>query len=160
MELATKRKIKLKELRSQDIIKIAPVVIRVLAPNLPLLDESPVNNNSLVLQLTYNDFKLLLTGDLEVEGEERLLANCFNLNTTVLKVAHHGSNTSTSKEFIRKIRPHLAVVSVGTNNYGHPSSKVIKNLQIRDIKVLRTDQQGAITLETDGYQYRYRSYIK
>ncbi|TDX51088.1 DNA internalization-related competence protein ComEC/Rec2 [Orenia marismortui] len=154
------RKVEMQSLVDGDQIEISDLDFEVLSPRLPLLENSPENNNSLVLRLSYNKFKVLLTGDLEVEGEKRLLKKSIDLNSTVLKVGHHGSATSTSIDFITKVTPKLAIISVGDNNYGHPDLNVIKRLKKNKIEILRTDKDGAITLMTNGQSYRVSRFIR
>jgi competence protein ComEC len=88
----------------------------------------------------------LLTGDISSEVETQLKIN----SCQVLKVAHHGSKTATSREFLKKVRPKLAVISVGKDRFGHPSDEVLKRLKILGIKTLRTDKNGEIEIVTDG----------
>jgi competence protein ComEC len=95
------------------------------------------------------DRKLLLTADLEARGEKELIARLGvqGLKADVLKVAHHGSNSSTSPWFLNAVNPRLAIISAGPQNrYGHPAGKVLDRLQVRGIPVLRTDQLGNIDL--------------
>ncbi len=157
VDIIDNKKIKKKELVAGDRVNIFPLRIEVLAPEIPLLEENSDNNNSLVLKLTYNKFKLLLTGDIEVAGEERILFN--NLSSTVLKVGHHGSKTSSSEAFIKEVKPQLSIISVGKNNYGHPSSKVIERLLHNKSVISRTDKSGAISLWTDGRSYNYKRFL-
>jgi competence protein ComEC len=111
-----------------------------------------VNSNSIVMRLVYGEVAFLFTGDLEKEGEERLLKYYSGrLHSTVLKVGHHGSLTSTGDDFLRAIGPKYAVISVGKRNrYQHPAASTIKRLIEHWIKVFRTDLNGAITVRTDG----------
>jgi competence protein ComEC len=107
---------------------------------------SDVNNNSLVLLLDYKGTRILLTGDIEKEAEEELLADYGNfLRANILKVAHHGGATSTSWELVAAARPDLAVISVGKNNrFGHPSPVVLENLQRAGAAIRRTDTNGRL----------------
>lgn len=155
-----KHQINKSKLVAGDQITIAPLQLQVLAPSYPLLQEEAANNNSLVVKLTYQQFSLLLTGDIEAKAEERLLAKGYNLESNLLKVPHHGSETSTTSDFLKQVGPDLAIISVGDNNYGHPDSSVIKRLQKRGVKVVRTDNRGAITIVTSGQQYQYQTTIK
>lgn len=103
------------------------------------------NSSSIVIAARLGELRWLFTGDLEKDGEHRLVEDYPNLKADVLKAGHHGSKTSTSEEFLELIHPRLALISVGEHNlYGHPSPEVIDRLQTSKVKVLRTDQNGAI----------------
>jgi len=118
------------------------------------------NNRSIVIKLDYINFSILLTGDLEEKGENKLLQKDINLKSNILKLGHHGSGGSSSLTFLKEISPDIAIISVGKNNYGHPSISVFKRLKILNIKSLRTDRQGAITIKTNGYTYKILTYLK
>lgn len=106
------------------------------------------NNSSVVFLLRAFDQTLLMTGDIEEEVEERLAAEWDAPPVNVLKVAHHGSRTSSSEKWLDRIQPQVAVISAGRNNrFGHPSPEVLERLTERGIKIFRTDHQGAITLQ-------------
>ena len=107
------------------------------------IDYGNENDNSSVVYTKLNNHKFLFMGDAGVEVEEDLIEK-YNLNNIdVLKVGHHGSKTSSGKEFINKINPKYSVISVGKNNrYGHPNKGVLNNLE--DSKIYRTDQDGSI----------------
>jgi competence protein ComEC len=120
---------------------------------------SDVNNNSTVMRLTYRQFSLLLPGDLEAEGEQYLLSRRPNLESTVLKVAHHGSDSATSEAFLAAVRPRLAIISVGrTNPFGCPRPLTLARLRAHGVRILRTDLDGAITVRTDGKTWNVRTY--
>jgi beta-lactamase superfamily II metal-dependent hydrolase len=109
------------------------------------------NNDSLVLRLTYGRRSLILSGDMEKQIESRLVAANAVEHTDVLKVAHHGSKTSTTEPFLEAVHPAFAVISAGFENlYGHPHADVIERLKQANIEIFRTDQMGAITVRTDG----------
>lgn len=113
-----------------------------------------LNNTSIVLKLTYKNAKFLFTGDLESDVEKLLLDK--DIKSDILKVAHHGSNTSSSEEFIKKVNPSISVISVGKNNsYKHPKKSTLDILEKYDSKVLRTDELGTIIVTSDGYQVNY-----
>ncbi|MTI66626.1 MAG: DNA internalization-related competence protein ComEC/Rec2 [Firmicutes bacterium] len=102
------------------------------------------NDMSLVLLLEANDKKILLTGD--IEGSiEKILVDENSYKIDLLKIAHHGSNTSTTKGFIESFRPDYGIISVGKNNYGHPSKEILERLNKNNIRVYRTDKDGMIT---------------
>ena len=109
------------------------------------------NETSIVSRLVFGDNSFLFTGDIEEKSEKKLVTSGENLESNVLKVAHHGSKTSTSKEFLDKVLPQIAVIPVGKNNsYGHPTPQVLDILKNYGIKILRTDQQGNIKIISDG----------
>jgi competence protein ComEC len=114
----------------------------------PALD---LNDNSFAIRLVLGGRSFLLTGDLERESEQRLLDAGKIAPSDVLKVAHHGSNTSTTSAFVEAARPSLAVISSGANNlYGHPSPEVLARLRRAGVSVLRTDLIGGVVIRTDG----------
>lgn len=109
------------------------------------------NAGSMVLSVTHGNFDMLLTGDVEEEGEESLLRNLPGKKYDVLKVAHHGSKYSTTEAFLNLIKPRIALISAGENNsYGHPHEETIERLLKYQCKVLETTEYGAILMETDG----------
>ncbi|MEI6379057.1 MAG: ComEC/Rec2 family competence protein [Candidatus Falkowbacteria bacterium] len=114
-------------------------------------DGQSANNSSAVLKYTCGEFSVLLMGDLEEKEERKMLAELKGqLSARVLKVAHHGSDLATSQDFITAVGPEMAVISVGKNNFGHPSSRVITRLTRYGVQVYRTDQQGTIRVVSDG----------
>ncbi len=127
------------------------VRLQVLGPPAPLLSGTAddVNNASIVLRLVYRDVSFLLTGDVAAEGEAALLRAGGELRSTVLKVAHHGSDGSTTDAFLRAARPRVAAISAGaTNSFGHPSPTT--QLRLAGVPFYRTDVNGRIRFETDG----------
>jgi len=131
------------------------VVIEVLNPQTPLLTDtqSDIDNNGVVLRISAGEVSFLLTADTMWETEFELITRRANLTSTVLKVAHHGSNTSTSPEFLAVVNPRLAVISVGEDNpHGHPTDGVMARLieQVGSENIYRTDEQGTIEFITDG----------
>jgi competence protein ComEC len=110
---------------------------------------SALDCNSVVSRLVYGNISVLLTADIFAETERYLLDSRFALNSTVLKVAHHGSDSSSCTEFLSVVKPQVAVISVGAdNNFGHPSPEVLGRLDT--VHLYRTDQQGTIEMITDG----------
>lgn len=112
------------------------------------LEYKDLNNNSIVAKLTYNSFSILFTGD--VESAETNILNSYSteaLRSTVLKVAHHGSKTSSSEKFLEAVKPKIALIGVGENNkFGHPNSEVLQRLNDINCKIYRTDEMGEITI--------------
>lgn len=124
--------------------------IEILFPEKTLLryTNSDENNNSIVALLKYKNFRALYTGDIEKEGEKALLGK--DIRADVLKIPHHGSNTSSTEEFIKTVSPEAFVVSVGKNNFGHPRKEVLERLKVISKDIYRTDNNGAVSLKTDG----------
>ncbi|MGA9630439.1 MAG: DNA internalization-related competence protein ComEC/Rec2, partial [Candidatus Acidiferrales bacterium] len=115
--------------------------------------EKSANNNSLVLRLADGRDHFLLTGDIEKQAEEQLVAEQAQepLAADFLKVPHHGSKTSSTEAFLQAVEPHFAVVSVGESNaFGHPAPEIVERYQRDGVRLLRTDRDGAITALTDG----------
>ncbi|MGM0369990.1 MAG: DNA internalization-related competence protein ComEC/Rec2 [Bacillota bacterium] len=146
------------ELIAGDKVSINQVDFNVLGPSFPLLEESSANNNSLVLKVGYEQFDLLFTGDIEEEAERRLVSSG-DLAVDVLKLAHHGSSTSSSTQFLQATNPQLSIMSVGKNNYGLPDDVIKERLENHQIKNLRTDKRGAVTITTDGTSFDYRCFL-
>ena len=122
----------------------------VLWPNSKYyISENPLNNNSLVCKLKYKDFLMLFTGDIEEIAEKEILKLYKDrLKANVLKVAHHGSKTSTSKEFLKAVSPQIALIGVGENNkFGHPHELTLERLNDIGCKIFRTDENGEIVLK-------------
>ena len=115
----------------------------------PLLPGSE-NENCLVVMARQGDFETFITGDSPAAAEALLAAKYALPDAEVLVAGHHGSDTSTCRELIEAIQPDLAVISVGYNNYGHPSPRVTERLEGYNIKVLRTDLEGNITVKAGG----------
>ena len=117
----------------------------------PVQDYDDTNNTSIVLRVDFGETSFLFTGDMERTAEEDLLESGAWLEADVLKVGHHGSDTSTSYPFLREVDPDYAVISVGENNdYGHPSEDTLSRLRDDDVTVYRTDLQGDVVCTSDG----------
>ena len=135
------------------------VSLKVVYPFSSLANQSSDNMNqtSVVTQLQYDKIKILFTGDLEKAGESEILSHpAIDLQSQVIKIGHHGSQTSSGEEFIKAVKPQFAVISVGQNNkFGHPAKSVVDRLKSLGIKILRTDQQGDLRLESDGQNLQF-----
>jgi beta-lactamase superfamily II metal-dependent hydrolase len=131
------------------------VFLEVLAPREPLFSgtNSDLNNNSTSVRLTFQDFSMLFIGDSEADAESRLVEDGVP-PTTVLKVGHHGSRSSSTSAFVDRVNPQAAVLSceVG-NDYGHPHKKTLDTYGKRSIPLYRTDQDGQVRFMTDGHRF-------
>lgn len=115
-----------------------------------VITDNVLNNNSLVLKMCYKNFSILFTGDIEKKAEEELIklySNTNILNATILKVAHHGSKTSSTEDFLELVQPEVALIGVGKDNkFGHPNEEVIELLENLNYKIYRTDEHGEISI--------------
>lgn len=132
-----------------DKINLGSSEITFLAPVNETYDD--INNTSIVLRIVYGETSFLFAGDAERESETDIIDAGYTLESTVLKVGHHGGETSTSYVFLREIMPQYAIISVGKDNsYGHPTEEVLSRLRDADVKLYRTDIQGDIIATSDG----------
>jgi competence protein ComEC len=139
----------------QEIDLGSGIKIEVLNPPATLWEGTTddVDNNGVVLRLSWGQVRFLFTADIREEVEFELIGQRANLKSTVLKVAHHGSKTSTSQQFLAAVEPEVAVISVGADNpFGHPSPEVLERLidRLGEGNVYRTDEDGTIEFITDG----------
>ena len=118
------------------------------------------NDMSLVLRVEMGAFSGLLMGDAGSKAEQALVAGSEELACYVLKVGHHGSGTSTSRALLDAASPHMAVISVGPNSFGHPGRSTLNRIQEHDARILRTDLDGAITIVTDGRRVKVRTTLR
>ena len=119
------------------------------------------NNNSTVLRLIYGDVKILLTGDIEKEAERELLDSPEFLQSAVVKVAHHGSKTSSIEGFVNATKAKVAIISVGRESpFGHPKPEIVERWKNSGAKVMTTGEKGTITLTTDGKRISIETYTK
>lgn len=130
-----------------DVYKLGCARINIIGP---INSGSEINNQSIVLKVTYGSTSFLFTGDAEAEEEESILKKFKGLECDVLKVGHHGSNSSNTISWIRATAPKNAVISVGNNSYGHPTQEILNKLTQAGSTIYRTDLQGDIIFYSDG----------
>ena len=128
-----------------------------------MISDNSINNNSLVCKLNYKNYSMLFTGDIEAIAEKAILKkyskNLNILKSDILKVAHHGSKTSSITEFIEKIKPKYAIIGVGEDNkFGHPSDNTIQNLEKANIRIYMTDKMGEIEIKTNGKEIKINEF--
>lgn len=139
--------------RGQSFFLDTNVNVTVLNPTHPLEFEN-ANDNSVVLKMQVCNVTFLFTGDGEAPSEASVLAAGFDVKSTILKVGHHGSRTSTSSAYLEAINPEVAVISVGEGNpYGHPHQETLDKLASGGVTVYRTDLHGTVIITTDGVKY-------
>ncbi len=129
----------------------------ILHPENP--SHTHLNDASVVVRITYGSVSFLFSGDAEVHSEMEMLRRSQTLASTVLKVGHHGSRTSTSPLFLAAVDPEVAVIMTGTGNrYGHPHEETMSSLSRMNIEIYRTDLHGNIVISTDGADYHVDVY--
>lgn len=145
LDISAKKGIKIETVYAGETIYMDDVKIEVLYPEkYERIDENE-NNNSLILKLIYENVSVLFTGDIEKEGEEKISGN---INADILKVAHHGSKTSSTENFISRVKPQICLIGVGDDNkFGHPNHEVIERLKNNNCIIYRTDENGEISIK-------------
>lgn len=136
------------------LIDLDGLSFTALAPD-ENIDDDDLNNHSIVLKLTYKNNSFLFTGNAEAKSEQSIIDNDYDLRSSVLKVAHYGSNTSTTDQFLEKIKPNHAIISVNSDNkYGYPNKAVIDKLTNSNAKIHRTDEKGTIVFTSNGTELK------
>ena len=150
-ELVNRNKINVKIVKSGDYIGVDKYTyFEILFPEEELIKENILNNNSIVAKFSYKNFSMLFTGDIEEIAEKKICQmykGTNKLNAVILKVAHHGSKTSSTEEFLEIVKPNIALIGVGeNNNFGHPNKEVLKRINQYTNLIYRTDECGEISL--------------
>jgi len=139
-----------------EIFKVGSATATILAPNSTSYED--INNTSIVIRLTFGSNSFMFDGDSEDVSENEMLAKGFNISADLLKVGHHGSNSSTTQNFLNKVNPQYAVISVGKDNtYGHPTQGTMSKLKAMNISVYRTDENGTIVATSDGKKITFNT---
>lgn len=132
------------------IIDKEGLILEIVAPE-DNCSDSNLNNHSVVVRLDYKNNSFLFTGDAEKESESKMVSRGYSLKTDVLKVGHHGSDTSTTESFLSAVGPKYAVISCGVQNqYDHPNDETLNKLNTKNIEIFRTDLDGTIVASSDG----------
>ncbi len=156
LKIIKEKNIKVNIVEGESKIKIENnLYFDVLWPNdTDIVFKNSINNNALVCKLNYKNFSMLFTGDIEQEAENKIVFKYKNtkiLNSTIIKVAHHGSKSSSTEDFLKLVQPQIALIGVGANNtFGHPNSEIIKRLENYNVKVYRTDEMGEIEMNVNS----------
>jgi competence protein ComEC len=148
--------------QSGDLLRDGPVTVRAWHPPPPEWERQRVrNDDSLVLEIRYGAVSVVLPGDIGALVEEGLVKAMPAAPIRILKAPHHGSATSSAMRFLAALRPQVAVISCGRGNrFGHPSPAVLERYRQVGALIYRTDQQGAITIDTDGRTYRVTPFLQ
>lgn len=132
-----------------DSFNLGQAICTILSPKKDAYEN--INDSSIVIKVTFGSTSFIFTGDAGKEAEEEMLSSGLDLKADILKVAHHGSKSATSDEFLKSVDPDYAVISVGKNNdYKLPSKTIMNRLKNKDIPVYRTDESGTIIAVSDG----------
>jgi len=156
---ANDKNVKITKVATGDRICLDQVIFNILLPQREIYFDN-INNNSVVLSLEYEELKMMFTGDIEQEQEKYLEDNLLKDEFQVLKVAHHGSSTSTTGRFLDTITPSIGVISCGANNiYGHPNKQVLNGLKDRNVEVFVTADDGAIIITINKKVLKLKSML-
>ena len=157
LRVLEKRKIPVKYIKTGDNFNFGELKISVFNPSPK--EKLKDNESSAVLKILYGGVSFLLTADITVNVEKKLIKSEKNaLDSDILKVAHHGSKTSTSEDFLKSVSPEIAIIQVGQgNSYGHPHQSVLERFEKFGIPFFRTDENGDIEIISDGKNYTVNS---
>lgn len=153
LEITKNKKIKIIVVEAGDKINIEKnLYFDILWPDSNhSIEENSINNNSLVCKLNYKDFSVLFTGDIEEKAEQAIITKYSNtsiLKSTILKVAHHGSKSSSTEKFLELVKPKIILIGVSLNNkYGHPSKIVLERLNKINGIIYKTSEEGEIIIK-------------
>jgi competence protein ComEC len=155
------QKVSIVELRGGRSFDFGGTHIQIVSPPSDYIaGESPKNNDSLGMRISYGQRSILLTGDMEKPMEIQALAAGESLRADILKVGHHGSNTSSIEPFLEAVAPTFALISDGfENSFRHPHRQVLERLAAHRADILRTDLQGLITIRTDGQKISVETFL-
>lgn len=153
LRAAKKTDVTITTVKAGDSYTFASLKIDILAP---MEETEDYNDMSIVVKATYKSRSFLFCGDISSNVEEQILSSGANVKADVIKIAHHGSNTSSSDAFLEKVSPELAVISCGIeNSYGHPHTETLNTLDKHNIKYFRTDKEGTVLIYSDGHGLNY-----
>ncbi len=167
VQIVKKKKINVSIVSSGNRVNIEKnIYLDVLWPDTnKKIMENILNNNSLVCKLNYKKNSILFTGDIEAVAEKEILKKYQSksniLKSNIIKIAHHGSKSSSIEEFLNEVKPNIALIGVGkNNNFGHPSQKTLENLRKFNCKYYRTDECGEIALRINEKKIMINRRIK
>jgi len=154
--------VSIEKIGAGDILRFGDVVVEVLWPPPAANMNAPSgNNDGLVMRIRYGDKALLFTADIEKQAEAAVLKEGVDLRSDIVKVAHHGSKTSSTSAFVAATHPSLAVISVGrTSIFGHPNKEVVERWRASGAEVMTTGQRGTISVVTDGKSLTVSTFVR
>ncbi len=154
LDLVTEKKVKIFFVNGEYDYRFGSLVFDIVYPleSLQGAHFENINNSSIAMRVLFGSHSFFFSGDLELEGEAKIIKNGIDVRADVLKAGHHGSRTSNSEEILDLMRPSWAIVSCGVDNsFQHPHSETVRNLQKREVPLYRTDIDGRVDVVTDGY---------
>ena len=164
LEIVNEKGVKYYLARGESYINLDPSLeIKILYPQKNFVFDTP-NDNSVVVRIRYKEISVLFTGDIEANAEKIIVKKYKNkqqeISSNILKVPHHGSNTSSTYEFLQLVSPEVAIISCGRNNrFGHPHYKILKRYENYGVEVFRTDIDGTIEVIIDGKDYKINKFV-
>ena len=155
LKKVTEKKIKYNQLVAGQQLELGnDAFLKIISPASSFDKNGELNNNSIVTQLVYHSFKMLLTGDAEEETESNIVKSNIDIKSDVLKSPHHGSRSSSSKNFLKAVDAKDVIISLGKDNdYKHPHEEVLKRYKSLNMNIYRTDLNGTVTINTNGKTY-------
>ena len=150
LKIVTEKNIQIYIAEKNEDFSFGNVTLDVIYPNKPLLGKKfqDLNNSSIVIKILYGDKKILMTGDMAFEEENLLIKTGLNLRADILKVGHHGSKTSSSRDFLNLVKPEIAIIQSGNgNSFGHPSKEALNRLKAAGVQqIYRNDMDGLVEI--------------
>lgn len=159
MKALEKNQTKIQKVSAPFVRDIGPLQFSMIHPE--KIDRSQnINNNCLAVRATFKDVSFFFAGDIEKDAEEEIIRKGIKIESTVLKIPHHGSRTSSSVPFIDTVKPRYGVVSLSEgNHFGFPHPGILEKYERRDVQLFRTDRNGAVTFESDGKKIEVKRYL-
>jgi competence protein ComEC len=160
-ETMKQMRVSVERIGAGDTLRFGNVAAEVLWPAASRDERAPSrNNDSVVLRFNFGEKRILFTGDVEKEAELAMLSEGLDLRSDIVKVAHHGSKTSSIDLFVEASRPAVAIISVGRSSiFGHPNKDVVERWRAGGAQVMTTGEKGTISVVTDGHSLRLQTFV-
>jgi competence protein ComEC len=161
-ETMRQMRVPVERISAGDTLRFGNVTAEVLWPLASRDDRAPSrNNDSVVLRFNFGEKRILFTGDVEKEAEQAMLSQGLELRSDIVKVAHHGSRTSSVEQFVEATRPGLAIISVGRSSiFGHPNKEVVERWRASGAQVMTTGEKGTISVVIDGHSLGLQTFVR
>lgn len=160
LDSAIRRGVPVSEVKTGDRINVDGVTVEVIWPPEDRFTGLSDNNDSVVIRIVFGEHSFLFTGDIEKEAEERILYESQTISSSVVKVPHHGSRSSSTQAFIDAVRPDIAVIPVGRRSmFGHPHSEVVERWRAVGAQVITTGDRGTVSISSDGHKLGIETFL-